>query len=186
MPSSTNDLRELLRKLASSGALTPDFKVTATLRYPGFDEIDESELEDLTRKGLLTRRFVDMVIACPKCGSLNVSTKYVCPSCSSLDIIKSRLIQHVDCGYTDGEIKFSKKEGGALVCPKCGREIRSEKDLRVYATFFECMSCHTRTSSPNVIHRCHNCENIFTPVSASLRPIYLYELSDKGRELVKG
>ncbi len=184
MSDSVKDMKEFLSKIVTTGSLIPDFKVIATLKYLSIDEVDESVLEALTREGLLVRRITDVAIACSKCGSLSISTKYVCPACSSVSIVKSRLIQHIDCGYVGSEVSFLRSNSGALKCPKCGREVAEER-LIVYATFFECLSCHFRTSSPNVIHKCHNCENIFKPADASLRPIYLYELSDKGRELLK-
>lgn len=178
------DIKEFLSKITAIRSLTPDFKVVATLKYLNIDEVDESILEALTREGLLVRKVVDVAIACGKCGSLSISTKYLCPTCSSANMVKSRLIQHIDCGYVDSEVNFLRDESGVLKCPKCGREVAEEK-LKVYATFFECLSCHSRTSSPNIIHKCHNCGNVFKPIDASLRPMYSYELSNKGRELLK-
>lgn len=185
MSGAVKDLKEVLSKLANVKYLSPEFKVTTVLSYPNLEGVDESVLEDLVRKELLVRKVVDVVIACSKCGSLSISTKYACPACSSINIIKSRLIQHVDCGYTDSEVRFPRKESGVLICPKCGGEVSSEKGLKVYATFFECMLCHFKTSSPDIIHKCHNCGNVFKPADALLRPLHMYELSNKGRELLK-
>ncbi|MEM1818906.1 MAG: hypothetical protein QW399_02015 [Sulfolobales archaeon] len=181
----TRDLKEVLSKLANIKYLSPDFKVTVTLSYPHLEGVDESVLEDLIRNELVVRKVVDVVIACAKCGSLSISTKYACPACSSVNMIKSRLIQHVSCGYTDSEVKFPRKENGVLICPKCGAGISDERELKVYATFFECVLCHFKTSSPDIIHKCHNCGNIFKSADALLRPLYMYELSNKGRELLK-
>lgn len=180
MSESVKSLREILNKVAKVGVLTPNVKVSASLEYPSFNEVDVPKLDELVKVGLLKKKIIDRAVSCPKCGSLALSTRYVCPSCSSVNIEKSRLIQHINCGYTDSEIKFPRNESGNLLCPKCGNEISDEKQLRIYATFFECLTCHSRTSTPNIMYRCHKCDNMFKSSDASLKPLHSYELTDKG------
>lgn len=178
------NIKELLNKVADAGVLMPDIKVSLELQYPGIGAADTVKLDELVNLGLLRKKVFDRTISCPKCGSVSIFTRYACPSCSSINIEKSRLIQHVDCGYTDSEVKFSKRESSVLICPKCGKEI-DERRLRIYASFFECGVCHSRTSTPSIVHKCHKCDNIFKPDEAVLKPLYSYELTGKGLSIIK-
>lgn len=181
--SSNDETKVILNKIASIGILRPTTNVSIVLKYLGFEGIDESLLNDLVNKGFLKRSFIDKLLACPRCGSLSIITKYTCPRCGSINLEKTKIIQHVECGYTDSIIKFLRPDN-TLICPKCSREV-NDKNMKVYIQFFECLSCGFKTSQPNIIHICGNCGNIFKPIDATFKPVYIYELSDKGKELIR-
>jgi len=179
---SNEEIKVILNKIASVGVLRPITSVSIVLKYLGFEEVDEPLLNDLVSKGFLKRDFIDKLLACPKCSSLSIITKYACPRCGSINLEKTKIVQHIECGYTDSIIKFLRPDN-TLVCPKCGREV-NEKNMKVYIQFFECLSCGLKTSQPNIVHMCGNCGNIFKPIDAVLKSVYIYELSSKGRELI--
>lgn len=143
-----------------------------------------SLLGEMIDKGLLEPYPADYVVQCPRCGSIYVATKYQCPYCGSIRLEKTRIIQHVLCGYTDTEIHFREKRRRGeviLVCPKCHRQLyREGEDYRILGTIYECRDCGRRVAEPRIIHRCTTCGYVFTPKDALYKPIYGLRLTDKG------
>ncbi len=140
-------------------------------------------LGEMIDKGLLEPYPADYMVQCPLCGSIYVETKYQCPYCGSIKLEKTRIIQHVLCGYTDTEIHFREKRRGEiiLVCPKCRKQLyREGEDYRVLGTIYECRDCNRRVAEPRIIHKCAVCGHTFTPKDALYKPIYGLRLTDRG------
>jgi len=180
---SEDAVKKLLTKVGNAGVVKPEVVVDVRVRYSDLDESEVDLLNTLVDRKLLVAKAVDKIILCPKCSSPSVLTKYVCPKCYNVSVVRTRLIQHILCGYTDSEVKFAGK--GVMVCPKCGREIRDQSEYRVFATFFECLTCHYRTTAPEIIHICQNCKHWFKPLEANYKTLYAYELSEEAVKLLE-
>lgn len=186
--SKRNELINVLKSVAASGGIRSEVIVNVAIRSNM--ELDKETLDELVKLGYLRVRLVDKVILCPKCGSLSVLTKYACPRCTSINLVRSRLIQHLICGFTGSELDYLRSDylrsNVGLRCPKCGTEIAEEsRELKIYAAFFECGSCRHKMSAPNVLHTCHSCGSVFDPSSAVYMDVYSYELSDEGLKLIE-
>ncbi len=181
--SEVNVLKDLLKGIASLRGIKPEVKVSVVIDFPE-GRFNEGVLNELVSKGYVKAKLVDRIVICPKCGSASVLTKYVCPKCLSIDVVKSRLIQHLACGYTGSELSFL-RDGNTIICPKCGKKITEESnELKTFTTFFECNACHHKTSSPSIIHVCYDCGAVFRPIDAVYKAIYMYELSEEGVKLI--
>lgn len=180
--SKCDELLDILKSIARNSGIKSEVVVNVVVKTN--IELNAKTLNELVNLGYLRVRLVDKVITCPKCGSASVLTKYVCSKCLSLDVVKSRLIQHVVCGFTGSELEYLRSEKG-LKCPKCGMIISDEnKELRVYASFFECKTCHYKTSVPELLHVCYSCRNIFRPIDATYKEVFNYEVSEEGLKLL--
>ncbi len=138
-----------------------------------------SLLEDL---GMVKREPASAVLKCPKCGSTRLRPYFVCRFCGSPLVIKTRLIQHVVCGYTGEEEEFTK--GKRLICPKCGLELKQEGvDYIVIAEVFKCLSCGARQRNPEIEIECLDCGNNFKPLEGKYELLYKFEPTDIGFHL---
>ncbi len=136
-------------------------------------------LEDL---GLVKRSPAGAVLQCPRCGSARLRAYLTCRFCGSPLVIKTRLIQHVVCGYTGEEEEFRK--GKRLICPKCGLELKHEgSDYIVIAEIFKCLNCGARQRSPEVRLECLECGHHFKPLDGKYSLLYKFEPTETGLRL---
>ncbi|MEM3793793.1 MAG: hypothetical protein QXS76_02665 [Candidatus Bathyarchaeia archaeon] len=183
-------VRSLIERLLSGdvGELTPILDSSGKPLYleaveaVGGDKVRASALiDELTGAGVLEKRFLEMWVGCPGCGSMNVSILYQCPSCNSLDIYRRRLYEHVTCGTLDSLEHFKEKE--LFICPKCGKPLREgSPDFREVGSWFECRSCKARFDEPKPMQRCRSCGLKFWVKDIELHPIYTLTLSGEARE----
>lgn len=151
------------------------------LEAVGGDKIKaEALVENLTETGILEKKFLEMWVGCPSCGSMNVSILYRCPNCNSFNIYRRRLYEHVSCGTLDSLEHF--KKGGLLVCPKCGRSLKENSpEFKEVGSWFECRECNTRFDEPRPIHRCRACGLKFLVKDMELIPVYALTLSEEAK-----
>ncbi len=172
---------KLLFRLADQMIIVPEVSLTG-IRYPMLRDLDDwgRALRVLEKHGFVEKIIYTRLVTCPACGSTNVATQYRCLRCDSYNLERTKIVQHLVCGYTDTEIRFEK-----YVCPKCGLRITApEAELLSLGVVYECLECGSRTSRPKMVHLCMECDNVFTYREASYRPVYAFKVTDKGRRLV--
>lgn len=171
----------LLFRLADQIVIMPRVSLSG-IEYPQLRDLEDwgHAMKVLERHGFVERVVVNRLIACPACGSTNVATQYRCVKCDSYNLERTKIVQHLVCGYTDTQIKFKND-----TCPKCGLKIAApEAELVSLGVVYECLECGSRTSRPKMVHRCMECDNIFTYREASYRPVYAFRVTEEGRRLV--
>jgi len=155
-----------------------------TLYYEGLvDEIEVKALQELANNELVDVEIYDRVVSCPKCGSYRVKVKYVCPYCDSINLEKTRIIQHVACGFTGSEYAFyAKGKFKVRVCPNCGEEVHREGiDFIVLTTMFQCLKCGRRVAEPGVKFVCDKCGHEFSIYESNYIPLHSYKISELGK-----
>lgn len=172
------------------GTIYPVFDLNNGYRYPDVEEIvgDPESAKELLKNlydaGILKKELYDKVLHCPKCGSVNISTRYCCPKCHSFNIKKTSLINHVKCGYIDSEESF--RAGDKLVCPKCRKKLmKTDVDYVRAGVWCICNECGTSFDIPPSSHFCRECHQIFTFDEAVYEDAYIYSLSGDGMQNVR-
>jgi len=172
---------KLLAFLLDSGikVISPTFSLITGISYPQLlgqvtmnRRLQLELLKSLSDEDFLKKELVGKVIACPRCGSFEVITRYYCPSCGSFNLDKVSLISHKTCGFIGTNRDF-KKADDALVCPKCGGTLK-DKNYTVMGQVFECLECEARFDQPVIKHICLRCGYEFDTLNAKLVPIYKY------------
>ena len=165
------------------------------IQYEGIEDLYEeygaeklhSLLESLADKGFLVVKEYDRVILCPKCGSIDVYSKYSCPRCHSMKVDRMELIEHPFCGYIGDKNSFI--ADSKLLCPNCKTELGSvngkppgdgsRRDYRVIGSSFECRKCGYRFERPQVVHICNECGALFNYRTARYEKLYSYEVPEE-------
>jgi len=138
-----------------------------------------STLKKLEETDLLEAKPLRSVVACPFCDSLTTIFYIRCPDCRSSQMVKGDALEHLSCGYIDFRSKFD--EGGKLVCPKCGKEVRQlGVDYRKAGSWYRCSNLHL-FASPILSFRCLRCDKEFDLDEARLQMLHQYQLTEKGQ-----
>lgn len=189
----TEEERGLLIRLIERGIreLKPTPRAGG-IQYEGVEDLYErygveklhSLLEALADKGFLLVKEYDRVILCPKCGSVNIHSKYTCPRCHSMRVDRMELIEHPFCGYIGDKGSFI--TDFELICPNCKTELGpaegkppgdgSRQDYRIIGSSFECRKCGYRFERPQVVHTCDPCGALFNYRTARYETLYSYEI----------
>ena len=166
--------------------LVPEIHPALGARYPrmegavGDPNKARTLLEQLVRTGVLRPKFYEKVLACPSCGSKNVTFRYYCTYCGSHEIEKRELYEHIECGTIDSDDRFLKS--GRATCPRCGKVLgKLGVDHRQVGTWFQCRSCGKRFDAPEGRHHCRECGSKFGVKESVLDDVYSYVL-DKEAE----
>jgi predicted RNA-binding Zn-ribbon protein involved in translation (DUF1610 family) len=177
----------------SSGYLRPTISFENGISYPEASQLlpkrNNAEVRDFLRRladaGLLEKKLVDKLIACPSCKGTKIYSKYQCDKCGSFDISAIEVLEHRLCGYIGAKKNFiaDTKQSGALICPKCKQTISADNDYRKLGKTFECAACQTRFESPPIIHNCKKCDRIFTYSDTVYEPVFEYRASPKMKEV---
>jgi len=150
------------------------------IRYPGF--FPERELrgvaESLSKRGMLTRSFVDRYHACAACGSHRLNVREECLSCRSAQLSEVALIHHFRCAELDTEDAF--RAGTDLRCPKCRQQLRHYgSDYDKPGSVLRCAACHSSNSEPAVGFSCQDCGAHTDGEAAPTCDIHSYALTAK-------
>jgi hypothetical protein len=171
-------LRHMLKERQE---LLPEYDQNAGFRYPLAEQFILGPMTEalyLIRKlyeaGILLKKYRDKAVACPSCLSPAVSVKYLCVACSSSNFDKTRILEHVRCGFSDTDEMFMKE--GEWSCPRCSKAIQKE-DLREIEATFCCKDCGKSFEKPTWMHSCKKCRLNFTLNEASFIDVYAYVLS---------
>jgi len=159
--------------------ITPIFSLITGISYPELlgkvtanRRLQLKLLKSLSEEDFLKKEIISKVIACPKCGSFEVVTRYYCPSCNSFNLDRVSLISHKTCGYIGTNRDF-RRVNDKLVCPKCGGVLKNG-DYTVMGRVFECLECKARFDQPVIKHSCLKCGHEFDMLNSNLIPIYKY------------
>ena len=180
---------QVLLKMFTEGNLVellPQIHPVLGARYPKMEEVvgdkqkTEALLNQLVRAGILHPKIYEKTMACPRCGSNNVTYRYYCTQCGSHEIEKRELHEHIECGTIDSDDRFLKD--GVHVCPRCGKTLnRLGVDYRQVGTWFRCRSCNKRFDVPEGKHYCRECSFKFGVKESIFGDVYSYSL-DKAAE----
>jgi predicted RNA-binding Zn-ribbon protein involved in translation (DUF1610 family) len=151
---------------------------------PSAAERAENLLMRMTATGVLIADIVDKAPACPECGSLQLSTRYLCPKCFGFDIARSYLYEHLKCGKVASDDAF--KKGEQVVCPKCQSVLHNfGVEYRAVGAWYKCNSCNESFNVPTHSHFCRPKDHHFTADRTRLVPIYQYRLNPKALSEIK-
>lgn len=176
-------IRELLKLVVVSGSkVEPSIGQDGRVHWdivekliPSSEVNVKSLLDHMAEAGILKKAPVRNLVLCPADERADAIPQLSCPKCSSTSLLKTSLLSHNLCGYTGERSKFDTNQLGRMVCPKCGREIKSENDLKLVGIWFECTSCGARTNTPNVFFLCKGGHQ-FKVTECLLETIYAYEV----------
>jgi len=193
---------KLLNTLVDKGRReTKPQRLGDVIVYQGLEELSKETgdkevkklLKTLTSKGFMKEKDHDSALFCPRCGSINVLSRYNCPHCQSFNVLKIQLLEHPFCGYIGNRREFDTEKG--LVCPKCKTFIgdffeaqsREQKDkpkiIKVIGSSFVCEKCDGKFEKPLVVHSCEKCGANFTYREAIYEKLPSYALTEKVEEL---
>jgi hypothetical protein len=152
-----------------------------TFVYPDAAAVPEltAVAEDLAERGLLERRFSDVVTSCPACRSGRLSVRELCGSCGSANLTEEAIIHHYRCAREGPEHEF--RSGTALVCPKCRLTLEYfGVDYDRPGIVVVCRECNHISSEAGVGYICLECGSAGSTELAEARPIWAYHLSPTG------
>jgi hypothetical protein len=191
--------KDFLERLLANGVeeITPT-ETTESIIFEGLRSIEgdysDDEIRNLLRSLTLKNYFraeeYDRVILCPKCGSIHLHTRYTCPRCNSSSVSRRELLEHPQCGYIGEKEEF--QEGGGLVCPSCGTELKQlvsagsdngRDSYHLIGTSFNCKSCGNNFQRPNFLHNCLKCGMRFNYKIARYEKLNTYRLTEKVNQL---
>jgi len=193
---------KLLNTLVDKGRReTKPQRLGDVIVYQGLEELTKETgdkevkklLKTLTSKGFMKEKDHDSALFCPRCGSINVLSRYNCPHCQSFNVLRIQLLEHPFCGYIGNRREFDTEKD--LVCPKCKTFIgdffeaksREQKDktkiIKVIGSSFACEKCGSKFEKPLVAHSCEKCGANFTYLEAIYEKLPSYELTEKVDEL---
>jgi DNA-binding NarL/FixJ family response regulator len=113
-------------------------------------------LESLVNAGYIVKRPIELVLACSRCNSVNVTQHYLCHNCKSSDFVKDAVLEHNKCGYADLEYKFRNRD--ALICPKCNKELKLiGVDYFKMDSAYGCRVCKNIFGTPEIRCQCNDC-----------------------------
>jgi GGDEF domain-containing protein len=136
-------------------------------------------IEELEENLLLTGKLIDRINLCPSCEHFQINVREVCPSCNSINLSEEATIHHYRCAYVGREKDF--REGSALRCPKCRRELRHiGMDYDKPSEDLWCDECGANFSEPSISCSCLNCGTTFPPERAISRQIKEFSLTPEG------
>ena len=189
-----HNVQLLISKFVSGelNKLNPVYDSKHGYRYPVVDAIvgdpsaSDELLQSLFEAGVLKRELYDKIVFCPSCNTANVSMHYCCPHCKSIDVRKSALIEHIQCGYIDTEEKFQKDD--KLVCPRCRKELtKPDMDYHKAGVWCTCNECGKSFDIAVPAHFCRDCRRNFTFEEALYKDVYFYSLTPEAiREATLG
>jgi predicted RNA-binding Zn-ribbon protein involved in translation (DUF1610 family) len=136
--------------------------------------IDILEREDLFEKVVFGN-----TVACPYCESIDLVINIRCPKCRSLEVEREFVLEHAKCGMV-----FPAKNLKIFNCPRCGRDIKPDKELRIIGSIFRCPSCGTSFESPDIDLHCNTCDKDFSIREAEIKKIYTYQFREKAEEIL--
>ncbi|HKR74490.1 MAG TPA: response regulator [Candidatus Nitrosocosmicus sp.] len=143
------------------------------------DKTTVDNLEKLVSSNYLSKHPNGLTIACPKCQSVNINSRYICQNCGASDFVKGEVMEHNKCGYSDLSMIFEDKGLDKLVCPKCNKELRLiGVDYFRLESAFKCRKCTIIFSNPFQTFNCNDCDQMnIKYTDLGWKNTYTYSLS---------
>ena len=186
-------VQEIVKRFINSNLeiIEPIMVRSETPSYPVLSDLKEFSprkiqytLNELVESGILNEDLYEKLVACPQCHkSSKVFNRSKCPECESHKIKINRLMQHLDCGAIYKQTEYQKPTG--FVCPKCGKKIDENLELKSVGVSFECQACGSLFSDPQRSYYCRECSNEFQLKNCDLLDIHSFTLNQDIRSEVK-
>ena len=158
---------------------TPSYPVLSDLKGYSQRKIQYT-LDELVESGVLNEDLYEKLIACPQCHkSARVFNRSKCPECESHKVMINRLMQHLDCGAIYKQTEYQTPSG--IICPKCGKKISEDLELKSVGVSFECQSCGSLFSDPLRSYFCRDCSNEFQLKNCDLLDTHSFTLNQDVR-----
>ena len=133
-------------------------------------------LQKLADIGGLTQSLYERIIYCPQCQKpSDVFARFKCANCGSINIVISRMIEHVMCGTINQEIAF--QQGRSMICPTCKKLLAKSEEYRLIGIVCSCNSCHAHFENPTQSYYCRNCKYEFELLGAMLTDVFAYGMT---------
>lgn len=159
--------------------------------YPLIDILSSGNQDALeVLSNLKKHRFVrtvdliDRVHHCPRCNYSHFNFVEVCPSCRSFNIEQKPFLHCFACGTVAPQERFL--QGNGMICPQCNAQLRHigaeyDRPLENY----NCNDCGHFFQEPDVMAHCQNCRKKNDPDELVPRPVYSYQLTERGQYAVR-
>lgn len=139
-------------------------------------------LEMLASKGILDKKFMDVMVLCPHCRSFKIKETFQCFNCSGNKLDKGAALQHYKCEHMGFEREFIDHK-----CPGCSKELRQiGVDYRKVGTYYRCTDCNEFFGEPNIRYRCLDCKEFFNLGESVWKPVYSYKPNPSKLDELKG
>ena len=153
--------------------------------FSGEDQEASRILTNLKNRRFL--RFVDLIDRvrhCPRCNFSHLNFIDTCPNCSSIEIEQKPFLHCFSCGTVAPQEQFL--HGSGMTCPQCNAQLRHigadyDRPLENYT----CNDCSHFFQEPEIIAHCQNCGKKNTPDELVPRPVYSYQLTERGQHAVR-
>jgi len=162
--------------------IEPEFGVDRVPKYP--IEVSDGEpfsadrimLQRLADIGGLTQSLYERIVYCPQCQKpSDVFARFKCAQCGSIDIVISRMIEHVMCGTINQEVAF--QQGRSMICPTCKKLLTKPEEYRLIGIVCSCNSCHAHFENPTQSYYCRHCKYEFELLGAMITDVFAYGMS---------
>ena len=167
---------------APTQALEPEFGADRMPQYTVKSVAGESMIVDqriLQRMAdirFVTETMFERVIFCPVCASPSkVYLRFMCAHCGSIDILMSRMIEHLNCGTIHQEEAF--RVGKSMICPTCKKLLQRNDEYRLIGLVCSCRACKAHFEDPAQGYFCRNCKHNFTLPTAMVVDVFTYTLN---------
>jgi len=164
--------------------LSPSLSYSAGTVYPDALKVavkhgvrDTELLESLVEFGALEKLYYDSLVACPKCGSIRLLSRFRCPHCGSVNLRKVSVVAHTACGG----INTIEEERASPRCSKCGKPL---KEVSVIGRLYQCLSCGARFETPLPAYSCTDCNHAFDYRDARYVSIHKYKVKKENLDSV--
>jgi len=166
----------------SANALEPEFGSdrlpTYSVRLEGGDRVpvDRPLLQRMADIGFVNETLFEKVVFCPSCSSPSkVYARFKCTHCGSIDILMSRMIEHLICGTIHQEEAF--RVGKNMVCPTCKKLLQKPEEHRLIGLVCSCKACGAHFEDPAQGFFCRNCKLDFALPTAQVVDAYTYSIN---------
>ncbi len=186
-----NLLKEI--KKAKISKLEPTYNILSQngYHYPFAGNFLEKEhgleildLQILSERDCLEKKFFDKVLLCPFCKNYNINLRDTCLSCKSPQLKTVEMLHHYRCAYIGKEEEF--KSGLNYFCPKCHKELKHiGVDYDRVGKNYLCLDCRELHIETEMRAECRHCKRIFSEEQAIQQTIHSYTLTETGEECVR-
>jgi len=123
------------------------------LEETSFEELRDA-LDSLVEEGVIVKRAVSTVPACPECDSLSLAIRPGCPDDASADIVRGEVVEHTTCGHMD---MLDKLRGERSMCSRCGEHV-NPSSMKEWGNWIFCRTCRMFHEKPGPSLSCLECD----------------------------